>query len=60
MSRLSSPLKVIAAAHRGNALIHKPFSNVEVFVDCGADVFGFNLLGLERGDCETGGPLNAC
>ena len=47
MNRLSFPLKVAAAAHHGNALIHDPFSKVEVLVDCGANVFGFDLLGLE-------------
>ena len=47
MNRLSLPLKVAAATHHSNALIHDPFSKVEVLVDCGANVFGFDLLGLE-------------
>jgi len=56
MSRLSLPLKITATAHHSNALVHNPFSKIEVLVDCGADIFGFNLLCLEG---ETGGPLNA-
>jgi hypothetical protein len=47
---LSLSLKVGAASHDGNAVIHHPFTNTQVFVNGGADIFRLDLVGAETVD----------
>lgn len=40
-------LKVRAGTHKSDALIHNPFSEVQVLVNSGTDLLRFDVLGLE-------------